>query len=114
VNIASRLAAEAERHQILVTSEVRREARDLPDVEFVRLAKRKLKGLSGSFELFAARAVGEPEAGRVVDPVCGTEMGPAEVAARLSLEGAERAFCSEDCLRKFVVAPEKYEGGEHG
>jgi adenylate cyclase len=110
VNIASRLAAEAERHQILVTSEVRRDARDLPDVEFVRLAKRKLKGLSGSFELFTARAVSEPEAGRVVDPVCGTEMGPAEVAARLSLEDVERGFCSEECLRKFVTAPEKYEG----
>ena len=114
VNIASRLAAEADRHQILVTSEVRQEARDLPGVGFVRLAKRKLKGLSGSFELFTAQAVGEPEAGRVVDPVCGTEMGQAEVAARLSLEGTERAFCSEACLRKFVVAPEKYEGGERG
>jgi len=110
VNIASRLATEADRHQILVTSDVRREARDIPGVEFVRLGKRKLKGLSGSYELFAARAVGEPEAGRVVDPVCGMEMGPAEVAARLSLEGAERDFCSEACLRKFVVAPEKYGG----
>src|SRR5207244_1449680 len=42
VNIASRLASEAERHQILVTAEVRKEARDLPDVEFVRIGKRKL------------------------------------------------------------------------
>jgi adenylate cyclase len=110
VNIASRLAAEADRHQILVTAEVRREARDLPDVEFVRLAKRKLKGLSGSFELFTARAAGQPEAGRVVDPVCGTEMSTPEVAARLSLEGVEHGFCSEECLRKFVTSPEKYGG----
>jgi adenylate cyclase len=108
VNIASRLANEAERHQILVTPDVRKEARDLPEVEFVRLGKRKLKGLSGPFELFEARALGAPEAERAVDPVCGTELGSGEVAARLSLEGAEQAFCSEACLRKFVVAPEQY------
>ncbi len=36
------------------------------------------------------------------------ELGPGEVAARLSLEGEERAFCSEDCLRKFVADPKRY------
>ena len=114
VNIASRIASEAERHQILVTPEVRREARDLPEVEFVRLGKRKLKGLSGSFELFEARAAGAPAAEKAVDPVCGMELGPGEIAARLSLEGAERAFCSETCLRKFVSSPQSYVGAERG
>ena len=110
VNIASRLATEAQRHQVLVTSEVRGEARDLPDVEFARLGKRKLKGLSGSFELFEVRSSGALAGERAIDPVCGMEMGAAEVAARLSLEGAERAFCSEACLRKFVASPEAYGG----
>ncbi len=108
VNIASRLTSEAQRHQILVTSEVRKEARDLSEVQFVRLGKRKLKGLSGTFELFEARASGALARERFIDPVCGMEMGAAEVAARLSLEGAERAFCSEACLRKFVTSPEAY------
>jgi YHS domain-containing protein len=30
------------------------------------------------------------------------------VAARLAMEGKERVFCSEDCLRRFVAAPERY------
>jgi class 3 adenylate cyclase len=114
VNIASRLANEADRHQILVTPEVRQEARDLPEVEFVRLGQRRLKGLSGSFELFEVRAAGSSESERVVDPVCGTELGPAEVAATLQLEGAQRAFCSEACLRRFVSSPQAYAGAEHG
>jgi len=114
VNIASRLANEAERHQILVTPEVRREARDLPDVEFVRLGKRRLKGLTGSFELFEARAAGAPEGERAIDPVCGTELAAAEVAARLQIESAERAFCSEECLRKFVSSPQAYAGTQRG
>ncbi|MGH2403770.1 MAG: adenylate/guanylate cyclase domain-containing protein, partial [bacterium] len=56
VNIASRLCTEAGRHQILVTDEVRKAARDLPEIEFVRLGKRKLKGLAEGIVLFEARA----------------------------------------------------------
>jgi len=108
VNIASRLANEAQRHQVIVTAEVRKEAHDLPEIEFVRLGKRQLKGLSGKFDLFEVRSSAAPAAEKAVDPVCGMELGPGEITARLSLEGAERAFCSEACLRKFVAAPESY------
>jgi len=108
VNIASRIANEAQRHQVLVTSEVRKEARDLPEIEFVRLGKRNLKGVSVKLDLFEVRSSAAPAAAKAVDPVCGMELGPGEIAARLSLEGAERAFCSEACLRKFVASPESY------
>jgi len=109
VNIAARLASEADRHQVLVTADVRKEAAGTPGIEFVRLGKRTLKGLGGRFELFAAQSTSATaSADKPIDPVCGTELGAAEVAARLSLEGTERAFCSEACLRKFVSAPEHY------
>lgn len=108
VNIASRVATEAKRHQVLVTGTVRSEAKDLPDVEFARLGKRRLKGLAEDLDLFEARASRAEGEEKVVDPVCGMELRPAEVAARLSLEGRERAFCSDECLRQFVVSPEKY------
>lgn len=103
VNLASRVANQARRHQLLVTAEVRAEAGALPDVEFVPLGRRGLKGLSDEIELFEARAraVAQPDP-RVVDPVCGMELTPAGVAARLSLEGADLSFCSESCLRKLV------------
>jgi len=108
VNIASRLATEAERHQVLVTAEVSREAHGLAEVDFVPLGKRQLKGVGDELELFEARprAVGPTE--KAVDPVCGMELRPAEVTATLALEGKERAFCSEECLRRFVAAPERY------
>jgi class 3 adenylate cyclase/YHS domain-containing protein len=108
VNVAARLASEAERHQILVTADVRTEAHDLGDVEFVRLGKRKLKGLAGALALFAVRSNTAPREEKLIDPVCGMELGAAEIAASLTLDGVERAFCSDDCLRKFVVAPEQY------
>ena len=108
VNIASRVAGEARRHQVLVTAAVRTEASGLTDVEFVPLGKRALKGLAEAPELFEARARNQKSASKVIDPVCGMELAPAEVAARLSVEDRERAFCSETCLRMFVEAPEKY------
>ena len=108
VNIASRIANDAQRHQVLVTAAVRKGARELPGIEFVRLGKRQLKGLTGKFDLFDVRSSAAPGAEKAIDPVCGMEIGPAEVAARLSLEGEERHFCSEACLRKFVASPEAY------
>ena len=110
VNIASRMAAEAKRHQVLVTSTVRNAAKDLPDVEFVRVGKRRLKGLADELVMFEARPSSPAGEEKMIDPVCGMELRPAEVTARLSLEGQERAFCSDECLRLFVASPEKYSG----
>ena len=61
VNIAARVAAEAGRHQVLVTSAVRKEAKGLAEVEFVRLGKRRLKGLTWSC---SRRVRAAPRSGR--------------------------------------------------
>jgi len=110
VNIAARVAAEAQRHQVLVTAAVREEAKGLPDIEFVPLGKRHLKGLVSELVLFEARPPGAAAREKHIDPVCGMEMTADEVAARLTLEGIDHCFCSDDCLRKYVAAPEKYRG----
>lgn len=110
VNLAARVAGEATRHQVLVTAAVRSEVSGLPDVEFVPLGKRALKGIAEAPELFEARARSQKRAAKEIDPVCGMELAPVEVAARLSVEGHVRAFCSETCLRMFVEAPGKYRG----
>jgi adenylate cyclase len=108
VNIAARLADEAHRHQVLVSDEVRRRAKEYPDVEFVRIGRRKLKGLAAEVEVFEAKPVNPAELDRVIDPVCGMELSPREVASRLSVEGREHSFCSDACLKQFVKAPGKY------
>ncbi len=108
VNIAARLADEAHRHQFIVTDEVRRRAKAYEGVDFVRIGRRRLKGLAAEVELFEAKAVGPEGDERVIDPVCGMEMGQGEVAARLSVDGREHAFCSDDCLKKFVKSPKSY------
>ncbi len=108
VNIAARLAEAAGRHHILVTTALRSEAGGLPEFEFVPLGKRLLKGLVQEIEVFEARPRRTEAGKKAVDPVCGMELAPEEVAARLSLGGAERLFCSEACLRQFMAAPQRY------
>ena len=108
VNIAARLATEAVRHQTLVSAAVQQEAKGLEGVDFIPLGKRRLKGLADELELFEAHRSRAEAAAKAIDPVCGMEMNPEAVAARLSLEGQDRAFCSEQCLRVFVATPEKY------
>jgi class 3 adenylate cyclase len=109
VNVAARVAAEASRHQVIVTAVVRQEAAGLAEVEFAPLGPRRLRGLAEELELFSATARRAPMAAeRQVDPVCGMELRAGEVAARLSLEGRERAFCSQGCLQRFVAAPQQY------
>ncbi len=109
VNIASRVAGEAGRHQILVTAAVRQEGGAMPDVDFTPIGKRRLKGLSDELELFEARTRTTERPQTVIDPVCGMELTRAGVAARLSLDASERCFCSERCLRLFVESRDKYE-----
>jgi class 3 adenylate cyclase len=108
VNLASRLATEAGPHQVLVTTAVRQGAGDLADVEFVPIGKRRVKGLATEVELFDARFARGGVADKETDPVCGMELAPADVSARLTFAHRELAFCSEGCLRSFVAAPERY------
>jgi adenylate cyclase len=109
VNVAARLVAEAERHQVLVTAAARNEAGSPPNTVFVPLGRRRLRGLVDEVELFAAveRDTGRA-APRWIDPVCSMELTVDQVAARLSLGGKEYAFCSEQCVRRFIAAPERY------
>jgi adenylate cyclase len=111
VNVAARVASEAARHQVLVTGAVRRAVSAIPAVEFVRLPTRRLRGIAEEVELFEAHATGIERGARLVDPVCRMELGSGEVAARLALDEKDHVFCSEECLRRFVAAPERYPAG---
>ncbi len=109
VNVAARIAGEAGRHEVVVTEAVRAEVSAMDGVAFVPLGPRRLKGVSEPVELFVAGAL-DAIAGerRVIDPVCGMELGPSETAARLALPDAELAFCSTRCLQRYVADAARY------
>jgi class 3 adenylate cyclase/YHS domain-containing protein len=103
VNVAARLAAVAERNQVLATAAVKDEAGAIPGAEFASLGLRTLKGIAEEIDIFAVHASsatgGVP---RLVDPVCGLELQPGAEAARLVLDGEEQFFCCATCLQRFV------------
>ena len=106
VNVAARVVAEADRHQLLVTDTIRTAIADIPGVDVVSRGARSLKGVGG-LELFEVhRAGARPQ--RTIDPVCLMELDPTAAAARLTWHGTDLRFCSDDCLRLFVAAPERY------
>ena len=108
LNIASRVATHARPHQILATAAVRHEVGALSGVRFAAVGKQRLKGLAEELELFELRSDDVQVGERIRDPVCGIEMAPTEVGAKLAVKGEELAFCCEKCLRVFLDAPQRY------
>jgi adenylate cyclase len=105
VNVAARVAAEADRHQLLITPTLRAQATDLGDVTFTPIGARNLKGIADTIELFDVHPSGDPPV-RVIDPVCLMELDPTQCEYQLSWRGAQLHFCSQDCLTRFVATPE--------
>ncbi len=83
VNLAARVAAAADRHQVLVTKAVRDAISDLGGVEVTQVGARRLKGVAADVDLFEVRSHASSRQ-KTVDPVCGMELEEPAVMARLN------------------------------
>jgi adenylate cyclase len=104
VNLASRIASMAQPHEILVTEPVAEAAKEA-GVAVEPAGKRKLAGVEEEVEVWRIRWLGDQPTGR--DPVCGMTVGQ-DAAAHLVYAGRDYAFCSPECLRKFIEKPDRY------
>ncbi len=95
VNVASRVTDAAMPGQILLTETV---ARVDHGASLEEVGVRILRGIDSAVPLWRVARTGNAR-----DPVCGREVG-ADPAARLTRDGEELVFCSEDCLRTFVAS----------
>jgi class 3 adenylate cyclase/YHS domain-containing protein len=109
VNVAARLVAAAERHQILVSPEVHDAVDATPDVELRSLGRQRLKGLD-ELEVFAACYRGAQDQERIVDPVCGMVLHAGHAVVLLRRGDATVSFCSDACRERFVLDPGRYAG----
>jgi YHS domain-containing protein len=108
VNLAARIAAFAGANEILVTEAIAEGAAEA-GVRIVPAGEHEFAGMEGTTWLWRLerRAVLTRER----DPVCGMAVG-ADAAARLVHQGIEYAFCSRDCLRRFLEDPDRYVGDD--
>jgi len=106
VNLASRIAAVARPHEIVVTEAVAKAAR-AADLATEPLGSQRLAGVDEPVDLWRILWVddGTARAGR--DPVCGMSVGE-DAAAHLVYGGIDYSFCSAECLRRFIDDPERY------
>jgi adenylate cyclase len=105
VNLAARVASEAQRGQMLVTDAIRAEAGE--EQRFQPVGRRALKGVAEPLELYSVE-LGAGEMTRVIDPVCGMDLSEEDCDIRLSWRGADVYFCSDTCRERFLESPERY------
>jgi adenylate cyclase len=99
VNIASRITTSAAASEIVISEPVADAARRA-GIAVEPLGLRLRRGVGEPIGLFR---VMRTRHGAQTDPVCG--MVVSDAAARLTWDGLEHAFCSQECLQKFVSAP---------
>lgn len=105
VNIAARIAAMAMPNEILITEPIAHAAADV-GVSVEWAGTREVQGIDEPISLWRIErtwAHAEPER----DPVCGMAVGD-DAVARLKHNGETYAFCSADCLRRFLEDPDRY------
>lgn len=105
VNIASRLASAAMPNEIVVTDAVASAAPRV-SIEVGEVGVRMIRGIGEPLTLYKVQRPGVETGER--DPVCGMVVR-ADAGAALTRGSRRYLFCSEDCLRRFLQAPERYE-----
>jgi class 3 adenylate cyclase len=103
VNIAARLLAHADRHEIVLTATARRRAGELDEIAFHPLGMHDIKGFDEPFELYRAENAEPTPSARQTDPVCGMQLRDDEIAARMTVGDEEHVFCSTRCLQIYAT-----------
>lgn len=106
VNLAARIAAMAGAHEILLTKPVASAAIEA-DIQIDPAGERTIRGMREPVVLWSVVRTGPRATRRERDPVCGMIVG-ASAAARVIHGGFEFAFCSQDCLARFLERPSRY------
>ena len=112
VNLAARVASAGSAGQFLITEAVRAAAVHVPDAEFTSLPARTLKGITEPVQLMDVRQRGREASATSlhIDPVCGMQLDPSDVATTTNWRGESYYFCSQECADAFVGSPERFEG----
>jgi adenylate cyclase len=110
VNLAARVAAVAERGEVLMTDVTHRAAADaLAAYEVEQRPSQSFKNIIEPVPVYALTLASQPHlAGLPTDPVCRMAVDPSESPERRTHRGADVFFCSEECATVFDRHPDRY------
>ena len=106
VNLAARVAAEAQGGQLLGTNPIAEAARGL-GLSTVDLGDVTLRNIQQPTRLFEIEVIA-PSGEGIIDPVCRMRVSRRSAAGHLRYEGRDWWFCSMDCARQFTATPERF------
>jgi adenylate cyclase len=110
VNLAARVAAVAERGEVLMTEVTRSAAGPaLAEYELETRPGRRFKNIAEPVTVYALTLASQPDVADLpIDPVCRMAVDPNESVARRTRDGIEIYFCSEECAAVFDRHPDRY------
>jgi adenylate cyclase len=110
VNLAARVAAVAERGEVLMTEVTRTAAADsLSRFALERRPGQSFKNIAEPVTVYALTLASQPDVARLpTDPVCRMAVHPEEASERRTRDGAEVLFCSSECAEVFDRDPDRY------
>lgn len=116
INLAARLAADADGGQILCTKPVAEAVGALAEIEANPVGERCFKNIAQPVAVFELARVGERRAASAIDPVCRMQIPAGSAAATARHLGRTYHFCSLECARLFQASADSYaepgRGGE--
>lgn len=108
VNLAARVSADAQGHEVLLTEATRIAAGELDSVSLEKLGPRRFRNVAEPVTVYRAlRWAGDRHA-LTVDPVCRMAVAADEAAGWLEYEGRRYTFCSVRCAGAFAADPQRY------
>jgi adenylate cyclase len=110
VNLAARVAAVAERGEVLMTEVTRRAAADaLSAYEVERRPSQSFKNIVEPVPVYALTLASQSHVADLpTDPVCRMAVDPEESPGRRTHDGGDVFFCSEECAAVFDRHPDRY------
>jgi adenylate cyclase len=110
VNLAARVAAVAERGEIVMTDATHSAAgAAVLDYEIEVRPSQTFKNVAEPVTLYALALASQPDVADLpMDPVCRMAVEPDKCEARRARDGVEICFCSVECAAVFDRHPERY------
>jgi class 3 adenylate cyclase/YHS domain-containing protein len=108
VNLAARVAGLAGGGEVLVTRAVLEAAGELEGVTFESRGENVVRNVTAPIAVFAALHEERTGHERHLDPVCRMVVAEGREAGRFRHHETEYRFCSQECIRRFLDAPDAY------
>jgi class 3 adenylate cyclase len=108
LNLTSRVAAHARSGQILCTEQVINLAGRLDNTKYRSLGLTSFKNIIDPIAIFEVVTEELRPEIKLVDPVCRMQLKQDTAPASLPYQGKTYYFCSFDCVKAFVIHPDRY------